>query len=247
MIVTSAPVPCRAVHVLTQVDGDRIAELRERDEFFWIDLSNPSDAEIEQLGEALDLHPVALEDTREFGQRPKLDPYGHHVLLVFYTARTTGDAGVAGRSAGGPHLPLGRIHGHRPARRVHDHRRPPAPARRDRNRRRGGARLPPARRAHRRVLPGDRGDRGAGRRARGRGADPPPPRASPARLPAQAVRAPAPSARLRSARPVPGAHARRSSGSRASSSARARTCATSAITWCRWRASSSARSTTSRR
>ncbi len=79
------------MHVLTQVDGDQIAELRKRDEFFWIDLSNPSDAEIEQLGEALHLHPVALEDTREFGQRPKLDPYGHHVLLVFYTARTTGD------------------------------------------------------------------------------------------------------------------------------------------------------------
>ena len=45
--------------------------------------------EVEQLGEALDLHPVALEDTREFGQRPKLDPYGHHLLLVFYTARPT--------------------------------------------------------------------------------------------------------------------------------------------------------------
>ena len=34
---------------------------------------------------------MALEDTREFGQRPKLDPYGDHVLLVFYTARATGD------------------------------------------------------------------------------------------------------------------------------------------------------------
>ena len=34
---------------------------------------------------------MAIEDTREFGQRPKLDPYGHHVLFVFYTARTTGD------------------------------------------------------------------------------------------------------------------------------------------------------------
>jgi magnesium transporter len=79
------------VHVLTRVDSDQIAALRERDEFFWIDLANPSDEDIEQLGEALHLHPVALEDTREFGQRPKLDPYGHHVLLVFYTARATDD------------------------------------------------------------------------------------------------------------------------------------------------------------
>ncbi len=30
---------------------------------------------------------MAIEDTREFGQRPKLDPYGDHLLLVFYSAR----------------------------------------------------------------------------------------------------------------------------------------------------------------
>ena len=79
------------MHVLTEVDPAEIARLRERDEFFWIDLSSPTDEDVERLGEALGLHPVALEDTREFGQRPKLDPYGDHLLLVFYTARVTGD------------------------------------------------------------------------------------------------------------------------------------------------------------
>ena len=79
------------MHVLTEVDSARIAELRARDEFFWIDLFTPSDEEVEQLGAALGLHPVALEDTREFGQRPKIDPYGTHVLLVFYSAQATGD------------------------------------------------------------------------------------------------------------------------------------------------------------
>ena len=81
------------MHVLTEVDPAEIARLRERDEFFWIDLSSPSDEDVERLGEALGLHPVALEDTREFGQRPKLDPYGDHLLLVFYTAIATGDPG----------------------------------------------------------------------------------------------------------------------------------------------------------
>ena len=81
------------MHVLTEVDPAEIARLRERDEFFWIDLSSPSDEDVERLGEALGLHPVALEDTREFGQRPKLDPYGGHLLLVFYTAIATGDPG----------------------------------------------------------------------------------------------------------------------------------------------------------
>jgi magnesium transporter len=81
------------VEVLTEVDPDRIGALRERDEFFWVDLVSPSDERLERLGEALGLHPVALEDTREFGQRPKLDSYGEQVLLVFYTARATGDPG----------------------------------------------------------------------------------------------------------------------------------------------------------
>jgi magnesium transporter len=79
------------VHVLTEVEPERIAQLRGRDEFFWIDLIAPSDDLLGRLGEALELHPVALEDTREFGQRPKIDPYGEHVLLVFYSARVTGD------------------------------------------------------------------------------------------------------------------------------------------------------------
>jgi magnesium transporter len=79
------------VHVFTAVDEAKIKELRERDEFFWIDLVEPDDETIEQLGRVLGLHPVALEDTREFGQRPKLDPYGDHLLIVFYSARPTGD------------------------------------------------------------------------------------------------------------------------------------------------------------
>jgi magnesium transporter len=75
------------VHVLTSVDREAIAAQRARDEFFWLDLVSPSERDIALLGELLGLHPVALEDTREFGQDPKLDTYEGHVLLVFYTAR----------------------------------------------------------------------------------------------------------------------------------------------------------------
>jgi magnesium transporter len=75
------------VKVLTQVDPELIARLLAEDHFFWIDLVAPSTDEVEQLGAALDLHPVALEDTMEMGQRPKIEPYQGHVLLVFYTAR----------------------------------------------------------------------------------------------------------------------------------------------------------------
>jgi magnesium transporter len=79
------------VQVVTSVDTARIQALREQDEFFWIDLLSPSDPEFDALGELLRLHPVAMEDTREFWQRPKLDVYDDHLLLVFFSARTTGD------------------------------------------------------------------------------------------------------------------------------------------------------------
>jgi len=75
------------VHVLTKVDPELIARLREEDHFFWIDLVGPDPEEVRRLGAALDLHPVALEDTLEMGQRPKIEPYVGHVLIVFYTAR----------------------------------------------------------------------------------------------------------------------------------------------------------------
>jgi magnesium transporter len=73
--------------VLTELDRDQIADHLLRDEFFWLDLTQPSEHDLDTLGEMLHLHPVALEDTREFGQRPKIDTYQEHLLLVFYSAR----------------------------------------------------------------------------------------------------------------------------------------------------------------
>jgi magnesium transporter len=79
------------MEVLTTVDPERMRALRDRDEFFWADLQSPSDQELTALARLLGLHPMALEDTREFGQRPKLDDYRDQVLLVFFTARLTGE------------------------------------------------------------------------------------------------------------------------------------------------------------
>jgi magnesium transporter len=83
------------MEVLVSVDSDRLASLRERDEFFWLDLMDPSPEEFAPLGDLLGLHPVAIEDTSEFGQRPKLDSYADHVLFVFYTVRRGSGSGEA--------------------------------------------------------------------------------------------------------------------------------------------------------
>jgi magnesium transporter len=79
------------VLVLTDVDSEEIASHRQRDEFFWLDLAQPSHEDLTTLREALDLHPMALEDTREFGQRPKVDAYQDYVLIVFFTAEKAHD------------------------------------------------------------------------------------------------------------------------------------------------------------
>jgi magnesium transporter len=72
--------------VLTDVNSEKIRAALEGDHFFWLDLNDPTTEEIEQTAEMLHLHPVAVEDTLEFGQRPKLDVYDNHLLLVFYSA-----------------------------------------------------------------------------------------------------------------------------------------------------------------
>ena len=79
------------MEVLTEVDEARIEALLEREHFFWLDLHEPAAEAFAQLGGLLGLHPMAMEDTREFGQRPKVDVYESHVLVVFYTARRTGE------------------------------------------------------------------------------------------------------------------------------------------------------------
>jgi magnesium transporter len=74
------------MQVLDKVDLDAIRALHEREEFFWLDLDSPSDADLDGLGKLLGIPDLAVEDSKEFGQRPKLDDYGERVLIVFYGA-----------------------------------------------------------------------------------------------------------------------------------------------------------------
>jgi magnesium transporter len=78
------------VQVLHAADDPRLHELLARDEFFWLDLEHPSRDEIARLGARLGWHPLAVEDTQEFGQRPKLDDYGETALMVFYGVNDDG-------------------------------------------------------------------------------------------------------------------------------------------------------------
>jgi magnesium transporter len=80
------------VRVLDTIDERAMDELVAREEFFWLDLVGADDDALKRLGERFGWHPLALEDTLHFEQRPKLDRYGDHTLLVFYGAQESDTA-----------------------------------------------------------------------------------------------------------------------------------------------------------
>jgi magnesium transporter len=64
---------------------DRAALERQLDQgFSWLDLRRPSDEDLRLLGDVFDLHPLAIEDSLHFGQRPKLDAYDTFSFVVLY-------------------------------------------------------------------------------------------------------------------------------------------------------------------
>jgi magnesium transporter len=72
------------VQILHSVDDPQIEGLLAKGEFFWLKVHGCSPDQIAELGQKFGLHPLAVEDSQEFGQRPKLDDYDTTALLVFY-------------------------------------------------------------------------------------------------------------------------------------------------------------------
>jgi magnesium transporter len=70
----------------TGIDEARIRDHMKRDQFFWLDLHDPGPDELTKLRDIFGFHPLALEDTEHFQQRPKLDDYDDYVFLVFFGA-----------------------------------------------------------------------------------------------------------------------------------------------------------------
>jgi magnesium transporter len=59
----------------------------EPDAFVWIGLHDPDAEEIETVGRAFHLHPLAVEDAIETHQRPKIEIYDDMLFVVLKTAR----------------------------------------------------------------------------------------------------------------------------------------------------------------
>jgi len=59
-----------------------VTQLVEAGQPFWLDIEDPGDEVIDRLATLLGLHPLAVADAKEFGQRAKLQVYGEGAMLV---------------------------------------------------------------------------------------------------------------------------------------------------------------------
>ena len=69
-----------------KVDRATIESRLSSGDFFWLDLENPDEDDFALLRDVFHFHPLALEDSEQFGKRPKMEDYGSFVFLVVYGA-----------------------------------------------------------------------------------------------------------------------------------------------------------------
>lgn len=62
----------------------------------WLDVEAPDEWTLALLGEAFELHPLAIEDCLHGEQRPHIDPYDNHVFMVIYAPVLNEDRSFVG-------------------------------------------------------------------------------------------------------------------------------------------------------
>jgi len=101
---------------LDHIDRGAIDQMLGRDEYFWLDLDAPSEADVSTLDEIFHFHPLALEDLRRKRQRPKLEDFSDYMFLVYYGAISPGDgapppdAPADAGPSGGERIALEEVH-----------------------------------------------------------------------------------------------------------------------------------------
>jgi len=67
-------------------DRETAEQLLAGGKFFWLDVYGPRENDFAILRDVFKFHPLAVEDSEHFEQRPKLDAYDDYVFLVVYGA-----------------------------------------------------------------------------------------------------------------------------------------------------------------
>jgi magnesium transporter len=88
------------VNCVVYQDGRKLADIDKHEIrnylarpgcFVWVALKDATEAELAEMQEEFDLHPLAVEDARHGHQRPKLDEYGNSLFVVLNTIEVAGD------------------------------------------------------------------------------------------------------------------------------------------------------------
>jgi magnesium transporter len=70
-----------------EVSRPNIELALKEDRLLWLDLADNDEETLTLLREVFKIHPLAVEDAREFGQRPKIEDYDDFASIVAYGAR----------------------------------------------------------------------------------------------------------------------------------------------------------------
>ena len=86
----------RAIRCFVYADGcapqklddlDAISDiLTSRNEFVWLDIAQPTAADLALLQREFDIHPVAIEDASLWHERPKIEFFDRYVLVIVHAA-----------------------------------------------------------------------------------------------------------------------------------------------------------------
>jgi magnesium transporter len=79
---------------LIRIDGTADDDFKSEDveqalhngEILWLDLHDSSEETLALLRDVFNIHPLAVEDAAEFGQRPKIEEYENFVSVVYFGA-----------------------------------------------------------------------------------------------------------------------------------------------------------------
>lgn len=97
------------VNCAAYAEGKRIADvelgdihtvLKEKNQFVWIGLHEPSEEILNSVQQEFNLHELAVEDAHSAHQRPKLEQYGDSIFVVLRTAQMNSEH----------HIELGETH-----------------------------------------------------------------------------------------------------------------------------------------
>jgi magnesium transporter len=69
-------------HGLEETHASKLKTVLAAGSFVWIDVTGPDDGEAAMMRDLLHFHPLAIEDTRNQHQRPKVEEYPQHLFLI---------------------------------------------------------------------------------------------------------------------------------------------------------------------